>query len=103
MQYYAQLETSKQFCRNFLHSDTLLKKYSPKFNIIEPKKKHMKVFKLFFMNLMKISKKDGLCGGKGVTVQGYDFFDKEEQINSILESKDTYVIEENSLEKNFPF
>ena len=25
LQFYAQLETSKHFCRNFLHSDTLLK------------------------------------------------------------------------------
>ena len=50
-----------------------------------------------------VIKKDGLCGGKGVTVQGYDFFDKDEQINSILESKIRMLLKKNSLEKNFPF
>ena len=40
---------------------------------------------------------------KGVTVQGYDFFDKDEQINSILESKDTYVIEEKLIGEEFSF
>tara|TARA_B100000424_G_scaffold62223_1_gene45324 strand:- start:1193 stop:3448 length:2256 start_codon:yes stop_codon:yes gene_type:complete len=104
MQYYAQLETSKQFCRNFLHSDTLLKKYSPKFNIIEPKEKTYESIQTIFHEFNEIViKKDGLCGGKGVTVQGYDFFDKDEQINSILESKDTYVIEEKLIGEEFSF
>jgi phosphoribosylamine--glycine ligase/phosphoribosylaminoimidazole synthetase len=104
MQYYAQLETSKHFCRNFLHSDTLLKKYSPKFKIIEPKEKTYESIQTIFYEFDEIViKKDGLCGGKGVTVQGYDFFDKDEQINSILESKDTYVIEEKLVGEEFSF
>lgn len=104
MQYYAQLETSKEFCRNFLHSDTLLKKYSPKFKIIGPKEKTYESIQTIFHEFDEIViKKDGLCGGKGVTVQGYDFFDKDEEINSILESKDTYVIEEKLIGQEFSF
>ena len=40
-----------------------------------------------------VIKKDGLCGGKGVTVQDYDFYDKYEQIDYILNTNDTFIID----------
>ena len=104
LQIYAQLETSKQFCRNFLQHDESLKIYSPKFHVIDPKNKTQKSIKTVLNDFDEIVvKKDGLCGGKGVTVQGYDFLDKNDQINTIYDSNDTFVIEEKLVGEEFSF
>lgn len=104
LQIYAQLETSKQFCRNFLHDDESLKVYSPKFHVIYPKNKTQGSIKTILNEFDEIViKKDGLCGGKGVTVQGYDFLDKNDQINTIYDSNDTFVIEEKLVGEEFSF
>ena len=87
LQIYAQLETSKQFCRDFLMSDNFLKNYSPKFKIIDQINKTRENITYILNEFDEIViKKDGLCGGKGVTVQGIDFTDKYSQIDYILNS-----------------
>ena len=104
LQYYAQIETSKQFCRQFLHNDINLCNYSPKYKTISKNTKTAESIKKVFDCFNEIViKKDGLCGGKGVTVQGYDFFDKYEQIDYILNSDDTFVIEEKLEGEEFSF
>ena len=104
LQYYAQIETSKQFCREFLHNDRNLCNYSPKYMTINKNTKTAESIKKVFDCFNEIViKKDGLCGGKGVTVQGYDFFDKYEQIDYILNSNDTFVIEEKLEGEEFSF
>lgn len=104
LQIYAQLETSKQFCRDFLLSDNFLKIYSPKFKIIDQINKTRENITYVLNEFDEIViKKDGLCGGKGVTVQGIDFTDKYSQIDYILNSKDTFVIEEKLIGEEFSF
>ncbi len=104
LQFYAQLETSKEFCRNFLYSHKTLKKYSPKFTTIhcEGKTREKIVEALNSFDEIVI-KKDGLCGGKGVVVQGYDFLDRNSEIGNILYSKDNFVIEEKLVGEEFSF
>ena len=104
LQFYAQLETSKQFCRNFLHSHSSLKKYSPKFTTIFHKEKtREKIVEILNDFDEIVIKKDGLCGGKGVIVQGYDFLDKISQTGYILYNEDNFVIEEKLVGEEFSF
>tara|TARA_Y100000813_G_scaffold198005_1_gene184682 strand:- start:5338 stop:8145 length:2808 start_codon:yes stop_codon:yes gene_type:complete len=104
LQIYAQLETSKQFCRDFLNSDTFLKVYSPKFKIINQINKTRENITYILNDFDEIViKKDGLCGGKGVTVQGIDFTDKYSQIDYMLNSNDIFVIEEKLVGEEFSF
>tara|TARA_Y100000992_G_scaffold236736_1_gene167526 strand:- start:667 stop:2910 length:2244 start_codon:yes stop_codon:yes gene_type:complete len=104
LRYYAQIETSKHFCRQFLHNERTLNTYSPKFTVINKNKKSCESIKAIFDNFDEIViKKDGLCGGKGVTVQGYDFSEKDEQIDYVLNSNDTFVIEEKLEGEEFSF
>tara|TARA_X000000950_G_scaffold286998_1_gene397616 strand:+ start:498 stop:2750 length:2253 start_codon:yes stop_codon:yes gene_type:complete len=102
LSFYAQLETSKGFCRNLLKDDDKLNKHSIQFEIINNKNRN----KEHLINVMNkfnkiVIKKDGLCGGKGVTVQDYDFYDKYEQIDYILNTNDTFIIEEKLVGEEF--
>ena len=102
LQFYAQLETSKYFCRDFLSKNATLSKYSPKFICIDKNNKTYENIKLILDSFDEIViKKDGLCGGKGVTVQGFDFTDKDSQINYILNSDDSFIIEEKLVGEEF--
>ncbi len=104
LQYYAQIETSKQFCREFLNSEATLQNYSPAYMVIDNNNKTTESIKSVFDSFDEIViKKDGLCGGKGVTVQGYDFSDKHKQINYVLNSSDSFIIEEKLEGEEFSF
>ena len=104
LKYYAQIETSKQFCREFLNCDHTLRNYSPRYMIIEKNAKTSTSINSIFNTFDEIViKKDGLCGGKGVTVQGDDFTNKDEQIDYILNSNDKFVIEEKLEGEEFSF
>lgn len=102
MHFYAQLETSKDFCRDFLQKNDALKAYSPKFKTIYQSYKTRESIKEVFDEFDEIViKKDGLCGGKGVIVQGYDFSDKYTQIDYVLNSNDNFIIEEKLVGEEF--
>ena len=104
LRYYAQIETSKHFCRQFLHNERTLESHSPKYMVINKNMKTYESIKKVFDTFDEIViKKDGLCGGKGVTVQGYDFSEKDEQIDYVLNSDDTFVIEEKLEGEEFSF
>ena len=104
LQYYAQIETSKQFCRQFLYNERTLESHSPKYMVINKNTKTYESIKTVFDSFDEIViKKDGLCGGKGVTVQGYDFSEKDDQIDYVLNSNDTFVIEEKLEGEEFSF
>ena len=82
---YAQIETSKIYARKFI-KDCDLDIYSP-LNVILDKKITRENIIINLNNFNNIVvKKDGLCGGKGVTVQGVDFETKEDIIDNILET-----------------
>lgn len=104
LQYYAQIETSKQFCRQFLYNERTLVTHSPRYMVINKNTNNYESIKTIFDSFDEIViKKDGLCGGKGVTVQGYDFSEKDEQIDYVLNSNDTFVIEEKLEGEEFSF
>ena len=71
----AKLETSKLFCREFLRVNNL-SKLSPMWCDIKDMERE-KVANIFNNLSSKygniVVKKTGLCGGKGVKVQGVDF------------------------------
>ena len=102
LSYYAQLETSKGFCRNLLKSHEELNQYSVSFEIVNDENRTESHIKNILNKFDKVViKKDGLCGGKGVIVQDYDFIDKYSQIEYILNSKDTFIIEEKLIGEEF--
>lgn len=41
-----------------------------------------------------VLKRNGLCGGKGVKIQGVDFMDNEEILEEVIKCDDNYIIEE---------
>ena len=102
LSYYSQLETSKGFCRNLLKSNKELNQYSILFEIINNENRTEKDIKNILNKFDKVViKKNGLCGGKGVIVQDYDFEDKYSQIEYILNSNDTFIIEEKLIGEEF--
>ena len=80
---YAQLETSKSYCRNFLKNNNL-SQYSPK-NIEINNYQTINKLTILLKSFNKIViKRDGLCNGKGVIVQDMDFLSKEKGIEHII-------------------
>ena len=80
----AQIETSKLFCRNLLY-DHGLDKYSPSLLHIIKKgddfRNTMTILESLLCKHQIVIKEDGLCGGKGVKIQG-------EHFNGIKEASD---------------
>ena len=84
MQYYAQIETSKIFARNFIDSINL-SQYSPNYIVVNDivTNTNNKLNEFIISNKEIVIKNDGLCGGKGVFVQGIDFNTLDE-VKSLL-------------------
>ena len=106
MKYYAQIETSKIFARNFIDSIQLTQ-YSPKYIILNDSdnlhggsntKINNFINDFIIKNKEIVIKKNGLCGGKGVFVQGVDFNTLEE-VKDVL--KGDLLIEEKLLGEEF--
>lgn len=102
----AKLETSKLFCREFLRVNNL-SKLSPNWCDIKGMEKE-KVCSVFSNLSSKygniVVKKTGLCGGKGVKVQGVDFQEYSEVEEFIFNGEDTagdIIFEERLLGKEF--
>lgn len=90
---YAQIETSKIFTREFLQNNNL-GHLSPKYDIIDYEEinnlsdiesKYNYINKKLNKFDKIVVKKDGLCGGKGVTVQDIDFSNKNEFVIKQIE------------------
>ena len=86
---YATIETSKIEARKFIEKCNL-EEHSPRYKIIHNKN-------IDYSNILEeikeeynkiVIKKDGLCGGKGVKVEGIDFENKEDLVDEILSLKD---------------
>lgn len=78
----SKIEWSKIYARNLLNNDTILQKYNPKFGDLREElgfditKDSIVDSILKFRNITNsdvVIKKDGLCGGKGVFVEGDHF------------------------------
>lgn len=98
---YANIETSKNFCRTILHELTL-DYLSPKYTLI-PKNSSLK-YTLEILNSFNgkiVLKRDGLHGGKGVYVQDDDFTSKFEVTKIIEESDEDILIEEKLIGEEF--
>jgi phosphoribosylamine--glycine ligase/phosphoribosylformylglycinamidine cyclo-ligase len=93
LQYYAQIETSKIFARKFIDSINLTK-YSPKYIVVDDSTTKINEFINEFMDENKeiVIKKNGLCGGKGVLVQGIDF-NTLDDVQDILLSENILIEE----------
>ena len=92
----ARLETSKIFCRNFLHENGL-GYVLPEYVLLENNDRNdiSNLFDSFIKrNIEIVIKKDGLCSGKGVIVQGNDFKNPYDIIDSLINSNSKVVIEE---------
>jgi phosphoribosylamine--glycine ligase/phosphoribosylaminoimidazole synthetase len=103
--YYSQLETSKIFCRNFLKENGL-NLFNPKF-VVGPFNNENSRNAVINSDFEWVIKKNNLCGGKGVTVEGCDF-NKEDRSKKIYETEKTltsvnnsYLIEEKLYGKEF--
>ncbi len=82
---YAQIETSKIYARKFI-KNIGLNEYSPLYVILN-NTSNVDNIKNNLSNFNKfVIKKDGLCGGKGVFVQGVDFLNKDDIIDDIYNS-----------------
>lgn len=94
LEIYAKIETSKIYARKFIDSIGL-NQYSPKYSYIEGEiveKLNINDRKEFINNKLNtlsciVVKKDGLCGGKGVKVQGVDFKDTSEIFDELCDLK----------------
>jgi phosphoribosylamine--glycine ligase len=93
LKYYAQIETSKIFARKFIESINL-SQHSPNYIVVDDTVEKINEFinKFISSNKEIVIKKDGLCGGKGVMVQGVDFktLDDVQDIlseNTLIEEK----------------
>jgi phosphoribosylamine--glycine ligase/phosphoribosylaminoimidazole synthetase len=93
LQYYAQIETSKLFARNFIDS-IHLSEYSPKYIVVDDTVEKINEFINEFIGESTeiVIKKNGLCGGKGVMVQGIDFKTLDE-VQDILLSENILIEE----------
>lgn len=101
----SQLETSKKYCRDFLQKNGL-GHLCPMYTCLH-KNSYIEVNNLltnFLSNEMEIViKRDGLCGGKGVIVQGVDFENTSEVIDSLINSEEKILIEEKLVGNEFSF
>jgi phosphoribosylamine--glycine ligase / phosphoribosylformylglycinamidine cyclo-ligase len=94
---YAQIETSKSFCRDFL-KDIGLSDHIPNYKIIE----NFELKKLEnYRNEKIVIKNDGLCGGKGVLVQDVNFKTIDDINYDIIQKNSKVVIEEKLVGEEF--
>ena len=82
---YAQIETSKTYARNFIKYAGL-NEYSPLYVVLDNKVNKENIINNLSNFNNFVIKKDGLCGGKGVLVQGIDFQNKEDVIDDLYNS-----------------
>lgn len=107
---YAQIESSKMYARKFMDSNNL-QEHSPKYStligeVIEKlnvtdREKYVKQ-KIDIIKPL-VLKKDGLCGGKGVIVEGVDFTNREtlfKELCTLTTGRDV-VIEEKLVGEEF--
>ncbi len=76
MKRYAEIETSKIKAREFIQKYGM-EQYSPKYSILDSNNTKNEISEVIQKYNNIVIKKDGLCGGKGVKVQGIDFDDKK--------------------------
>ena len=76
MKRYAGIETSKIKAREFIQKYGM-EQYSPKYSILDSNNSKNEIIEVIQKYNKIVIKKDGLCGGKGVKVQGIDFDDKK--------------------------
>ena len=81
---YAKIETSKIDARKFI-DECGLGEYSPMHEMVE--RDNLSLEKINKKYRKIVIKKDGLCGGKGVKVEGIDFERKEELLLEIAKSE----------------
>ena len=94
LEMYAKIETSKIFCRNIINKAGL-HDLSPRFWII-PSNSDIESCSaiLSSINCDIVIKKNGLCGGKGVKVQGVDFVNHDDILNELTNCDYEILIEE---------
>jgi phosphoribosylamine--glycine ligase / phosphoribosylformylglycinamidine cyclo-ligase len=100
---FARIESSKSFCRNFLQENNL-DHYSPKFVIIKNNKLFESNIEIIRDFKEIVIKRDGLCGGKGVFVQGEHFNTLKEGlviIKKYIDNNEQVVVEEKLLGEEF--
>ena len=90
---YAQIETSKIFARKFI-DDIGLGEHSPNYIILKDGEKIADLLsnKKSIKNV--VIKRDGLCGGKGVIVQGIDFNNIDEIAKDFKDIDENILIED---------
>ena len=96
----AQLETSKAYCRRFLYKNGL-GHLSPEHKVIDNSNYNEVCHVLdHFINCNKqiVVKKNGLHSGKGVIVQGVDFKNPYDILDSLLNNEESKIVIEEKLE-----
>jgi len=105
--YGAQIETSKNFCRNLMNNSDTLKIYNPTHYYLDSSlylekdtPQLLNEMTNFINNILKgeyVVKPDGLCGGKGVKLSGIDLkttLEGLEYMGNLIEQKSSILIEE---------
>ena len=101
MQTFAKIESSKTYCRELL-SSLNISHISPRFWKIKANSDYKTCKEIIdSINTDIVVKRDELCGGKGVTVQGVDFDNKYDIILDIVDSKNDILIEEKLVGEEF--
>lgn len=100
----SQIETSKNYCRTLLETNTTLSEHQPKFRFFNPNTDTSEEAIDYITESLDnnyVVKQDGLCGGKGVKVSGDHLLSISEAKEHIKSLTTPYLIEEKLVGEEF--